>query len=193
MMNLHGKQVFPLVTGTFGGVDFLHSVLGEATDHVTQTEVNQSEIDQMNAALNKAAESQNTGGQRGMGDPASKASSFTDLLSQVPGTGGLVQEAIDLQAASDRQAAENERSGMGQDYGGYYGGASRADTGAPPTFQAPPGSHGGPPGPNVPGMSMEPAQVVAKIYPFLAFRDKVVRQISAIVQRIPGLEKLVSA
>jgi hypothetical protein len=34
MINLHGKQVFPLVTGTFGGVDFLHSVLGEATDHV---------------------------------------------------------------------------------------------------------------------------------------------------------------
>lgn len=30
-INLHGKRVFPLVTGTFGGVDFLHSVLGEAT------------------------------------------------------------------------------------------------------------------------------------------------------------------
>jgi len=30
-IDLHGKRVFPLVTGTFGGVDFLHSVLGEAT------------------------------------------------------------------------------------------------------------------------------------------------------------------
>jgi hypothetical protein len=30
-INLHGKHVYPLVTGTFGGVDFLHSVLGEAT------------------------------------------------------------------------------------------------------------------------------------------------------------------
>lgn len=165
-------------------------MLGEATDHVTQTEVNQSEIDQMNAALNKASDSQNAGGQRGMGDPASKCSGFTDLLKQVPGTGGLVQEAIDLQAESDRQAAENERSGMGQDYGGYYSGASRADTNAP-SFQAPPGSHGGPPGPNVPGTTVDPSQVVAKIYPFLAFRDKVVRQISAIVSKIPGLEKLI--
>jgi hypothetical protein len=36
-INLNGKQVYPLVTGTFGAVDFLHSVLGEATDHFTQT------------------------------------------------------------------------------------------------------------------------------------------------------------
>jgi hypothetical protein len=27
-INLHGKRVFPLVTGTFGAVDFLHSVVG---------------------------------------------------------------------------------------------------------------------------------------------------------------------
>lgn len=45
-INLHGKQTFPLVTGTFGGVDFFHSVLGEANDHITQTE-----IDEVNTAL----------------------------------------------------------------------------------------------------------------------------------------------
>jgi hypothetical protein len=28
MINIRGKHVFPLVTGTFGGVDFVHSVLG---------------------------------------------------------------------------------------------------------------------------------------------------------------------
>ena len=27
-INLRGKRVFPLITGTFGGVDFLHSMLG---------------------------------------------------------------------------------------------------------------------------------------------------------------------
>src|SRR5690349_5797465 len=36
MINLRGKHVYPLVTGTFGMVDFYHSVLGEATDHFTQ-------------------------------------------------------------------------------------------------------------------------------------------------------------
>lgn len=34
-MNLRGKHVYPLVTGTFGGVDFLHSVIGEASVSVS--------------------------------------------------------------------------------------------------------------------------------------------------------------
>ena len=45
-INIRGKHIYPLVTGTFGAVDFLHSVLGEATDHFTQTE-----IDEMNVSL----------------------------------------------------------------------------------------------------------------------------------------------
>jgi hypothetical protein len=35
-VNIRGHHIFPLVTGTFGAVDFLHSVLGEANDHFTQ-------------------------------------------------------------------------------------------------------------------------------------------------------------
>ncbi|WRT66987.1 uncharacterized protein IL334_003953 [Kwoniella shivajii] len=35
----NGKRVFPLVTGTFGGADFIHSVMGEATDHLSQQSV----------------------------------------------------------------------------------------------------------------------------------------------------------
>jgi hypothetical protein len=35
-VNIRGHYIFPLVTGTFGAVDFLHSVLGEANDHFTQ-------------------------------------------------------------------------------------------------------------------------------------------------------------
>lgn len=45
-INIRGKHIYPLVTGTFGAVDFLHSVLGEATDHFTQTE-----IDEMNVSF----------------------------------------------------------------------------------------------------------------------------------------------
>ncbi|KAK3706968.1 hypothetical protein LTR37_012467 [Vermiconidia calcicola] len=198
MMNLRGKQVFPLITGTFGGVDFLHSVLGEATDHITQTEVNQSEVDQMNAALGQA-QAQSSGKRSASGDPASRASSFTDALAKIPGTGPLIQEAIALQAASDAQAAENERttSARGQDssyapYGNQYSDA-RANAPGSQSFQAPPGSQGGPPGPGIPGVSanIDPQQAMAKIYPFLAFRDKVVRTISGIVSKIPGLEKAI--
>ncbi|CRK37756.1 hypothetical protein BN1708_007492 [Verticillium longisporum] len=36
-------EVFPLVTGTFGGVDFLHSVTGEVTDKLKQNELQELE------------------------------------------------------------------------------------------------------------------------------------------------------
>jgi hypothetical protein len=167
------------------------------TDHVTQTEVNQSEVDQLNAALNNATASQS----RGFGDSASKASPLTDLLASIPGTGGLIQEAIDLQRASDAQTAENDRAeqsrGMDNAYVPYDGNfnQSRADPGAN-NFAAPPGSQGGPPGPGFPGVTgmaanIDPQAAVAKIYPILAFRDKVVRSISAIVSKIPGLERMI--
>lgn len=173
MINLRGKQVYPLVTGTFGGVDFLHSVLGEATDHVTQAEVNQTEVDQLNAALGQASSESKRSGN---GDPASAASPLTDLLSKVPGTGSLIQEAVDLQRASDDQAAENER--MGGDNRGYddYDN-SRAAPGNQTSFAAPP--------------KIDAAAAMAKIYPILSFRDKVVRTISATISKIPGLEKMI--
>ncbi|KAG7292458.1 hypothetical protein NEMBOFW57_002493 [Staphylotrichum longicolle] len=33
------QEVYPVVTGTFGGVDFLHSVTGEVSDKMTQSEI----------------------------------------------------------------------------------------------------------------------------------------------------------
>jgi Heterokaryon incompatibility protein Het-C len=35
----NGATVYPIVTGTFGGVDFLHSVMGEFDDKATQSEL----------------------------------------------------------------------------------------------------------------------------------------------------------
>ena len=151
----------------------------------------------MNSALTQASASQNAG-KRGA-DPASKASGLTDLLAQVPGTGGLIQEAVSLQAASDAQAAENDRAAASQGYdtsyapyGNEYGAQRASNTGAQ-TFQAPPGSQGGPPKPGIPGLNsnIDPQQAMAKIYPILAFRDKVVRTIAGIVSKIPGLEKAI--
>ena len=44
-INLPGARhpVSPLITGTFGGVDFLHSVMGEFSDKATQSEISQLE------------------------------------------------------------------------------------------------------------------------------------------------------
>jgi hypothetical protein len=178
-INLRGKHTYPLVTGTFGGVDFLHSVLGEANDHITQTEV-----EEMDAALSQAQGGGAAPGNRafGGGNSAASGSDLIGLLGKIPGTGGLIQEAHNLKAESDAEAARNASGG----YGGGYN-SSRAE----PTFDAPPGSMGGPPGPNVPGTNIDPQAAIAKIYPLLEFRDRVVRTISGIVSKIPGLEKMI--
>ncbi|XP_014555441.1 hypothetical protein COCVIDRAFT_102284 [Bipolaris victoriae FI3] len=48
------KEVYPIVTGTFGGVDFLHSVCGEITDKATQ-----SELQELEGAISNADRSKN--------------------------------------------------------------------------------------------------------------------------------------
>jgi hypothetical protein len=181
-INVRGHHVYPLVTGTFGAVDFLHSVLGEATDHFTQTEVEEMDLALLGAEKTQKQSGGGGGdGQRGLfGSSSSSGSDFVSLLSQVPGMGGgLASTARDLQAQSAAQEYENSNQ------------RSRASGNT--SFNAPPGSQGGPPGPGVPGMSpdFDPVKTAAKIYPILEFRDKVVRAINNTIAKIPGLESLV--
>ncbi|KAL9000193.1 MAG: hypothetical protein Q9169_001095 [Polycauliona sp. 2 TL-2023] len=61
-----GRSVYPCVTGTFGGVDFLHSVMGEVSDKATQ-----SEIDELEGTIQSQSGGNNT-------------SMLQDLLNQVP-------------------------------------------------------------------------------------------------------------
>lgn len=53
-MQVRGARnpVFPIVTGTFGGVDFLHSVMGEFSDKATQ-----SELEELEGAISHAKNS----------------------------------------------------------------------------------------------------------------------------------------
>ena len=136
----------------------------------------------MDSALKEAQEQQgaaNATGTRSFGSSAGNASSMTSLLRQVPGAGDLCHEAEQLQARSDAQERIIENS------------ASLSRT--RDTFQGPPGSTGGPPGPGVPGLSpnFDPKKTIAQIYPILEFRDKVVKLIDRAVEKIPGLEALV--
>ncbi|CRG83757.1 Isoleucine--tRNA ligase [Talaromyces islandicus] len=198
-INLHGRHVFPLITGTFGMVDFFHSVLGEANDHFAQSELNEAD----NALLN--AES-NSG--------SSPLNALTGLLGKVPGTKELVTEAEELKQRSEQQAAANRSQhvhtgytessrGFDEPVGGGFD-QSRAygqDFGAP-QHQPTPGGFAGhqqpptgraPGGSNVPSAmaNFDPQKTVDQIYPILEFRDKVVRRISSIIEKIPGLETLV--
>jgi len=60
------KEVYPIVTGTFGGVDFLHSVCGEITDKATQ-----SELQELEGAISNA-------------DRTKNKSKIKDVLSKLP-------------------------------------------------------------------------------------------------------------
>lgn len=60
------QPVYPIITGTFGGVDFLHSVCGEISDKATQ-----SELQELEGAINDADRNKNK-------------SKIKELLSQLP-------------------------------------------------------------------------------------------------------------
>jgi hypothetical protein len=173
-INLHGHRVFPLVTGTFGMVDFFHSVLGEANDHFTQSEVNEMDIALGDAQI--SAESNNS------------LSALTGLLGKVPGTKELVSEAEGLKRSSAAQEMANRNRSAA---GGYAESASYSHerSRAGPDYSS--GSTPKP-GSGFEGMpDFNPQETVAKIYPILAFRDKVVRKLDSIIEKIPGLEALV--
>lgn len=93
-IELQGRRVYPIVTGTFGMVDFLHSVIGEATDHFTQSDL--ADLDNAMAA--------DSGNRTADG-------AFADLLGKMPGSNDLVTEARALQTDSDEQEAINRERG----------------------------------------------------------------------------------
>jgi hypothetical protein len=82
--------VYPLVTGTFGGVDFLHSVMGEMNDKATQ-----SEIQELEGAISNSQNKENS-------------SMIKDLLSQLPEGlfGGKDQAGKAEDLESNSQAAQ---------------------------------------------------------------------------------------
>ncbi|TFK49110.1 Het-C-domain-containing protein [Heliocybe sulcata] len=74
----NGRWVAPLVTGTFGSSDFIHSLLGEATDHISEASVSD-----LNRELNNA-----TAKSRSMGGGTSPSDVLRDMLFKLPGGGG---------------------------------------------------------------------------------------------------------
>ncbi|KAJ5800208.1 uncharacterized protein N7518_002276 [Penicillium psychrosexuale] len=170
-INLRGHHVFPLVTGTFGMVDFFHSVMGEANDHFTQSEVNEMDIALGDAAAN--AQSNNS------------LNALTGLLGKIPGTKDLVSEAESLKRSSEAQEMANRSRSATTGYA-QSGSNSHERSRAGPTGDSSKPSSG------LNGMpDFNPQETVAKIYPILAFRDKVMRSLNAIIEKIPGLESLV--
>ncbi|KAK4188829.1 heterokaryon incompatibility Het-C [Podospora australis] len=162
-INLNGKRVYPLVTGTFGAVDFLHSVLGEATDAFTQ-----SEVDEVDIALKNAEVASNSTGNRGFLG-SSDGPDLISLLGQLPSVGdGFASQARSLKAASQAQEQLNRSGGsMNRD------GNVNIVPGMSPNF--------------------DPVKTAGQIYPILEFRDKIVRSINGFISKVPGLESLLES
>lgn len=94
-MQVRGARnpVFPLVTGTFGGVDFLHSVMGEFNDKATQ-----SELEELEGAISHAKNSD--------------TSLLKDILKKIPsgvfsGNDDPGSKADELQANANAAHMEN--------------------------------------------------------------------------------------
>lgn len=162
-IDLHGRRVFPLVTGTFGMVDFFHSVLGEATDHFTQSEVNEMDVALGDAQANSSS------GSLGV---------LSGLLGKIPGTRDLVVEAEDLKHRSEDQETSNRSLGSESGYA-TASESTRAD------------NNDNAAGPGGKLANFDANKTIAQIYPILAFRDKVVRKLTSIIEKIPGLEAAV--
>lgn len=143
--------------------------LGEATDHFAQ-----GQVEQLDLALKDAQAQSNEGGSGNRSSGSSSLSDMTGLLSHVPGAGGLAREAVDLQAQSNEQEQ-------------FVEGVARFD--APPNAinSATEGAVQ-----NIPGTNIDPIKAAQQIYPILEFRDKVVKMINLTIEKIPGLEALVT-
>ncbi|THU82295.1 Het-C-domain-containing protein [Dendrothele bispora CBS 962.96] len=76
----NGQWVAPLITGTFGSSDFIHSLLGEATDHLSEASVTD-----LNKQLDKARSSEQARSGPGGSGPSS---ALRTLFSAIPGGAG---------------------------------------------------------------------------------------------------------
>ncbi|KAJ2927988.1 hypothetical protein H1R20_g9098, partial [Candolleomyces eurysporus] len=95
----NGKWVAPIVTGTFGSDDFFHSLLGEASDHLSEASVSD-----LNKELEKAR-SKSRSTTRGPGGPPCKPiDAVTDLLSAFPGGNDMSRELEQVSRATDPAA-----------------------------------------------------------------------------------------
>jgi len=92
-IQLQGKTVYPLVTGIFGGADFMYSLLGEANDHLLQSSIEPISQTGVGDLSNKFSDSQSGG----------NFDFLKNLLSKIPGgkTDDLNQQMDEITKTSD--------------------------------------------------------------------------------------------
>ena len=154
-MDVKGKKVFPIVTGTFGMTDFLHSVVGEMGDKVAQ-----SEIEDMESQLTSASED----------DEKNQTSVLKDILDKVPwdmleGDKPDTAKADELKKAATAKAEEQKQNPV--DPNAQIGGV------------------------NIEQAKQTAQQTLKDMYPILEFHDEVMKAVTEVMAKVPGLDDLV--
>ncbi|KAK9317796.1 heterokaryon incompatibility protein Het-C-domain-containing protein [Lipomyces starkeyi] len=163
-INLNGKRVYPLITGTFGSLDFLHSLLGEAQDHLSQTEV-----EDLHESLDQGRNSTDS------------SDVLKGLLSKVP-------ISIPSTALAPEDRYSSSRGLDNGDYSSSYYQEPQMTTNLGDEIDRLTAESRAS-APNANTMNVE--ELIQKIYPFLAFRDKIMKAIDAALEKIPFLDALI--
>ncbi|KAK9386093.1 heterokaryon incompatibility protein Het-C-domain-containing protein [Lipomyces mesembrius] len=163
-INLNGKRVYPLITGTFGSLDFLHSLLGEAQDHLSQTEVQD-----LHESLEQGR------------DSTDSSDVLKGLLSKVP-------ISIPSTALAREKRYSSSRGFDNSDYSSSYYQEPQMTTDLGDEIDRLTADSRAS-APNANNMNVE--EIIQKIYPFLAFRDKIMKAIDAGLEKIPFLDALI--
>jgi hypothetical protein len=156
-INVKGKNIFPVVTGTFGMTDFLHSVVGELGDKVTQ-----SEVEDMESKLNQATQDDQQN---------DHVSVLKELLDKVP------WDLLEGDDKPDPSKADELKQ------------AAVAKT--EETKQNPLDSNVTLGGVNVEEAKQMAQQTLKDMYPILQFHDQVMKGLTKIMSKVPGLDDLV--
>ncbi|CZS97058.1 related to Het-c protein [Rhynchosporium agropyri] len=155
-MDVKGKKIFPLVTGTFGMTDFLHSVVGEMGDKVAQ-----SEIEGLDSQLNQASQDDEKNDQ---------TSVLKAILDKVP------WDLLESDTKPDAAKADQLKEAAA---------AKKQETAAhPPDPNASLG------GVNIEEAKAQAQQTLKDMYPILEFHDQVMKGVTEVISKVPGLDDL---
>ncbi|PVH68686.1 Het-C-domain-containing protein [Cadophora sp. DSE1049] len=155
-MDVKGKKIFPLVTGTFGMTDFLHSVVGEMGDKVAQ-----SEIEGLDSQLNKASQDDEQNDQ---------TSVLKSILDKVP------WDMLESDNKPDTSKADQLKQAAA---------AKKEETAQHPLD--PNASLGGV---NIEEAKAQAQQTLKDMYPILEFHDQVMKGVTEVISKVPGLDEL---
>ncbi|KAH7323902.1 heterokaryon incompatibility protein Het-C-domain-containing protein [Rhexocercosporidium sp. MPI-PUGE-AT-0058] len=155
-MDVKGKKIFPLVTGTFGMTDFLHSVVGEMGDKVAQ-----SEIEGLDSQLNQASQDDEKNDQ---------TSVLKSILDKVP------WDMLESDNKPDTSKADQLKEAAA---------AKKQET-----AQNPPDPNASLGGVNIEEAKAQAQQTLKDMYPILEFHDQVMKAVTEIISKVPGLDEL---